>query len=554
MELIDHPTLNKGTAFTPEERARFGLLGLLPPYIETLDQQVVRAYEAYQRKDSDVERHIYLRALQDTNEVLYYRLVLDHIDEMMPVVYTPVVGMACEQFSHIYRRPRGVFIPYLLRDNIPALLRNRPHADVDVIVVTDGERILGIGDQGVGGVCIPIGKLALYTLIGGISPSRTLPIVLDVGTNNPDRLRDPEYLGWRHERITGQQYFNFIDRFVLAVKQEMPDTCLQWEDFATRNARPILQLYRDELLTFNDDIQGTAGVVLGAVLSALHVTQKPLGQQRIVILGAGSSGIGVADGLRQAMIAEGLSDEEARSRFWIFNTKGLLHSGRTDLVAEQRTYAQPIEPLADLPRSLNGNIGIADVLGKVHATVLIGLSSSGGAFTEPMIREMAAHTDRPIIFPLSNPTSRSEAKPDDIIRWTDGRALVATGSPFAPVSYGGRSIPIAQCNNVYIFPAIGLGAMAARARRITDGMILAAARALAANSPLRTDPGASLLPPLTSLREVARDIAVAVGREAQRAGVAPWTTEEDLRERVALGQWSPNYPVLTPGRQRASEE
>lgn len=543
-ELIDEPMHNKGTAFTAEERTRLGLLGLLPPLVETLDEQVVRAYEAYQRKDHDIERHIYLRALQDTNEVLFYRLLLDHIEEMMPVVYTPVVGQACEQFSHIYRRPRGLFIPYPLRDSIPTLLRNRPNHQVDVIVVTDGERILGIGDQGVGGIGIPIGKLSLYTLIGGIHPSRTLPIVLDVGTNNQERLNDPEYLGWRHERVTGQQYFNFVDRFVLAVKQELPDACLQWEDFATRHARPILQLYRDELLSFNDDIQGTAGVVLGAVLSALQVTKKPLTEQSIVILGAGSSAIGVADGIREAMMAEGLPDDEARGRFWIVNTKGLLHDGRADLSPEQMVYAQPVERVTGWPRTLNGNIGLADVMASVEATVLIGLSSAGGAFKEPMLREMARKTDLPIIFPLSNPTVKSEAKAEDVIRWTDGRALMATGSPFAPVSFGGRTIPIGQCNNVYVFPAIGLGVIASRARRVTDGMILAAARALAANSPARTDPGASLLPALSNLREVAPEIAVAVGLEAQRVGVAPKATEEDLRERVMASQWAPAYPRI----------
>src|SRR5690349_20721106 len=317
MDLLDTPILNKGTAFTEEERAEFGLQALLPPHVETLDEQAVRAYEAFQRKDNDLERHIYLRALQDTNEVLFYRLIVDHIEEMTPLVYTPTVATAIEQFSHIYRRPRGLFIPYPLRDSIPQLLRNRPNKDVDVIVVTDGERILGIGDQGAGGLGISIGKLSLYTAIGGIRPERTLPIVLDVGTNNKERLNDPEYLGWRHERITGQAYYEFVDHFVQAVKQELPGTCLQWQDFATPHARPILNRYRDELLTFNDDIQVTAAVVLGAVLDAVKVTGKSLKEQQIVMLGAGGSGIGVADGLRMGMISEGLREEEARKRFWI---------------------------------------------------------------------------------------------------------------------------------------------------------------------------------------------------------------------------------------------
>src|SRR5262244_1393321 len=338
-EILNHRVLNKGTAFTDPERRRLGLDGLLPPQVETLEKQVVRAYAAYKRKDDDLERHIYLRALQDTNEVLFYRLLLDHVEEMTPIVYTPVVALACQQFSHIYRRPRGLFVSYPLRDSIPQLLRPNPNKDVDVIVVTDGERILGIGDQGAGGLGIPIGKLSLYTLIGGIRPERTLPIVLDVGTNNAERLNDPEYLGWRHERITGQAYFDFVDQFVQAVKQELPKTCLQWEDFATPHARPILQRYRDELLTFNDDIQGTAAVALGAVLGAVKVTGKSLKDQQIVMLVAGSAAIGVADLLRAAIRDASLSDEDAHRRFWFVDLKGLLHSERTDLTAEQRVYA-----------------------------------------------------------------------------------------------------------------------------------------------------------------------------------------------------------------------
>src|SRR6266478_280656 len=339
MDLLNRQGLNKGTAFTEEERSKLGLHGLLPPYIESIEEQVVRAYGAYKRKDDDLERHIYLRALQDTNEVLFYRLLLDHIEEMTPMVYTPVVALACQQFSHIYRRPRGLFVSYPLRDSIPALLRNRPDPAVDVIVATDGERILGIGDQGAGGLGIPIGKLSLYTAIGGIRPERTLPIVLDVGTNNTERLEDPEYLGWRHERVTGQAYYDFVDRFVQAVKQELPNVCLQWEDFATPHARPILERYRDELLTFNDDIQSTAAVALGAVLGAVNVSGTPLKAQQIVMLGAGSAGIGVADLLRAAMREAGLSDEDARRRFWIVDKDGLLDSTRTDLTPEQRVYA-----------------------------------------------------------------------------------------------------------------------------------------------------------------------------------------------------------------------
>jgi len=541
IDLLQCPRRNKGTAFTEDERTKLGLHGLLPPRVESLDQQVVRAYEAYRRKDDDLERHICLRALQDTNEVLFYRLLLDHIEEMTPIVYTPVVALACEQFSHIYRRPRGLFISYPLRDSIAEILRNRHSAEVDVIVVTDGQRILGIGDQGAGGLGIPIGKLSLYTLIGGIRPERTLPILLDVGTNNAERLADPEYLGWRHARIEGQDYFDFIDQFVRAVQQELPAVCLQWEDFATPHARPILERYRDELLTFNDDIQGTAAVGLGAILAAVKVVGSSLKDQQIVMLGAGSASVGVADYLRAALVQEGLSEVEARSRFWLVDKDGLLHGGRTDLTTEQRVYAQPSDRVSDWPRTSGGKIGLADVIGQIRATILIGLSTVGGAFTESIVREMARKVEHPIIFPLSNPTSSSEAKADDLIRWTEGRALVATGSPFAPVPWNGRKIPIAQCNNVYIFPAIGLGVVAAGAKRVTDAMMLAAARALADNSPALRDSSASLLPALTDVRRVAVEVAVAVGLEAQRTLLAPQTTEAELRQRVVRAQWAPAY-------------
>lgn len=542
MDLLDTPLLNKGTAFTDGERTQFGLHGLLPPHVETLEEQVVRAYEAYARKDDDLERHIYLRALQDNNEVLFYRLLLEHIEEMTPIVYTPTVALACQQFSHIYRRPRGMFIGYPQRDSIIEVLRNRPSPTVDVIVVTDGERILGIGDQGVGGLGIPIGKLSLYTLIGGIRPERTLPIVLDVGTNNAERLDDPEYFGWRHERVTGDDYFAFIEQFVDAVKEELPETCLQWEDFANSHARPILERYRDELLTFNDDIQGTAAVALGAILGAIKVTGKSLKDQQIVILGAGSAAIGVADGLRVAMTQEGLTEEQARGRFWLINSKGVLHSGRKDLTPEQMIYVQPESRIANWQRTCNGNVGLADVIGQINATILIGLSTVTCAFSENIVREMARKADRPIIFPLSNPTSKSEAMPEDLIRWTDGRALVATGSPFAPVNYDGRAIPIAQCNNVYIFPAIGLGVVASRARRVTDGMLLAAARTLSENSPALKDHSAPVLPPLTDLRRIAAEIAISVGIAAQKDGVAAQLSEDELRARVTATQWTPDYP------------
>jgi malate dehydrogenase (oxaloacetate-decarboxylating) len=544
MTLLDDPSLNRSTAFTQEERSALGLDGLLPPVIETLDQQVVRAYEAFKQKDNDLERNIYLRQLQDSNETLFYRLLLDHVEEMTPIVYTPTVGLACQQFSHIYRRPRGLFVSYPQRDKIAEILRNRPHRDVAVTVVTDGERILGLGDQGVGGLGIPIGKLSLYSLIGGIPPERTLPIILDVGTNNQERLNDPEYLGWRHERITGDEYLAFVDQFVQAVKQEFPETyLLQWEDFAGKHARPLLEKYRDQLLTFNDDIQGTAAVVLSCAIAGTNVSGKQLGDQDLVFLGAGSAAIGVADYLLAEMKANGLSEQDARSKFFFVNSKGVLHTGRKDLKPEQQGYAQPVEKVQNWPKTDKGNTGLADVIGQINAGLLIGLSTIGGAFTEAIVREMARKVDRPLIFPLSNPTANSEAKADDLIRWTDGRALVASGSPFAPVEFNGKKITIAQCNNVFIFPAVGLGVMASRSRRVTDAMMIAAARALSKHSPVFQDQTAALLPPIHSLRDIARDIAFAVGREAQHAGVAPLADSDDeFRQQIADAQWSPAYP------------
>jgi malate dehydrogenase (oxaloacetate-decarboxylating) len=551
MDLLNNPALNKGTAFSEDERASFGLHGLLPPVIESLDDQCIRAYQAFSLKSNDLERHIYLRQLQDTNEVLFYRLLLDHIDEMLPIVYTPVVALGCQEFSHIYRRPRGLFISYPLRNFIPALLRNHPNPEVDVIVVTDGERILGIGDQGVGGLGIPIGKLSLYSLIGGIHPARTLPVVLDVGTNNEERLRDPEYLGWRHARITGPEYDSFIDAFVAAVKQVLPSTLLQWEDFSGVHARPILNRYRGQMLTFNDDIQGTAAVTLGAILSALRVANSSLPDQKIVFLGAGSASTGVADYLRAALVHEGLSEEEARSRFWMVDRHGLLHSGRTDLTPEQRVYAQLLSRVSSWPRTGTASFGLADVIHHVRATILIGLSTIGSAFTEAIVREMAGKVERPIIFPLSNPTQNSEADPADLFRWTDGRALIATGSPFPPVPFEGRSVPISQCNNVYIFPAVGLAVVAARppaanagAQRITDGMMIAAARKLAEHSPALRDPSAPLLPALKDLRGLAAEIAFAVAQEAARSGMAPaFDSSSSLRSEILANQWFPAYPA-----------
>jgi malate dehydrogenase (oxaloacetate-decarboxylating) len=543
--LLHDPLTNKGTAFTEAERRAFGLDGLLPSAIESLEQQVLRAMEAFQAQPDDLARHIYLRALQDTNEVLFYKLVVGNPQEMFPIVYTPTVGLACQRFSHIYRRSRGLFLSYPHRDRLEELLRSRPHAEVDVVVVTDGERILGLGDQGAGGLGIPIGKLSLYTAVGGIHPARTLPIVLDVGTNNAERLADPEYLGWRHERITGQEYDDFIEGFVSAVEHELPGVLLQWEDFSKAHARRILDRYRDRLLSFNDDIQGTAAVTTGALSCAVRASGSRLRDQRVVVMGAGSAAIGVADMLRAQMVADGLPEDEARRRFFMVNRGGLLISGRQDLSDEQRVYAQPVPIASSWTRHETGPLGLADVVANTRPTVLIGLSTMAGAFSEPIVREMARHVERPIIFPLSNPTSSSEADPADLFRWTDGRAFVATGSPFPPVNVGGALVPVAQCNNVFVFPALGLGVVASRATRVTDNMLGAAAAALCATSPAGSSRMSPLLPGVERLQQVALDVAVAVAEAAVSDGVAPAVSTATMRARVEACRWDPQYSMTT---------
>ncbi len=531
----------KGTAFTREERRKYGLLGLLPTAEKTLDQQVEHCWHEFSTRRDDLDKHIYLRALQDRNETLFYRVLRDHISETMPIVYTPTVGVACQRFSGIYRRPRGLFVSYPDRDQLADVIDNRPHRNPDVIVVTDGQRILGLGDQGIGGMGIPIGKLSLYTLIGGIDPARTLPIVLDVGTDNVELLEDPQYLGWRHRRISDDEYYAFIDDFVKAVQEQLPDVLLQWEDFATVHAQPILERYRDKLLTFNDDIQGTAAVTLGALHGASQVAGRPLSQQQVVMLGAGSAGIGVLGMVRREMVAQGLSEAEAAERIWVVDVVGLLTDDRTDLSPGQRQFAQPANRVAgwDLP----GPAQLADVVHNVDVGILMGLSTAAGAFTEEIVRELASKTERPIIFPLSNPTSHAEAHPAELDEWTDGRALIATGSPFAPLQRDGVTRPIAQCNNVYIFPAMGLAVTAAQATRVTDDMMRVAAATLGDASPALSDPNAPLLPAWSDVPDIALRIAAAVGRQAIADGVAPARSDEELSERISQVHWAPEYPA-----------
>jgi malate dehydrogenase (oxaloacetate-decarboxylating) len=531
----------KGTAYTHAERRMYGLLGLLPTAEKTLEQQVEHSWAEFCSRREGLDQHIYLRALQDRNETLFYRLLSDHIAETMPIVYTPTVGEACQRFSKIYRKPRGLFVSYTDREYLREVLRNRPHArrEVDVIVVTDGQRILGLGDQGIGGMGIPIGKLSLYTLIGGIHPARTLPIVLDVGTDNVELLEDPQYLGWRHRRISDDEYYAFIDEFVSAVHEELPDVLLQWEDFATAHAQPILDRYRDQLLTFNDDIQGTAAVALGALHGAAKVVGRPLAQQQIVMLGAGSAGIGVLTMVLREMVAQGLSEPEALARLWVVDVVGLLTDDRTDLSEAQRKFAQPAGRVAGW--SLPGRAQLADVVHHVDVGVLLGLSTAAGAFTEQIVRELAAKTERPIIFPLSNPTSRAEAHPAELDAWTDGRALIATGSPFAPLRRDGVERQIAQCNNAYIFPAMGLAVTAAQATRVTDEMMRVAAATLGDASPALTDPALPLLPAWTAVPDIAVRIAHAVGMQAVADGVAPARSAEAMAQRITESRWTPEY-------------
>lgn len=553
-ELLEDPILNKGTAFSDAERLEFDLLALLPPHVDTLELQSERAYDAYCRKDTDLEKHIYLRALQDTNETLFYHLIRDHLAEMMPMIYTPVVGAACQQFSEIYRRPRGLFISYPQREYIDHMLASPALDRTRVIVVTDGERILGLGDQGIGGMGIPIGKLSLYTACGGIDPATTLPVILDAGTGNRERLEDPMYLGWRHERVTGEEYYAFVDTFVDAVRRRWPDILLQFEDFAQTHADPLLRKYRDQLCCFNDDIQGTAAVAVGTLLSATRAAGVQLRDQQIVFVGAGSAGCGIAEQLVAAMVKQGASEKDARARVFMVDRPGLLHDGLDGLLPFQKPLAQDRARVADWASDTASGVTLADVVRKARPSVLIGVSGQPGLFTEDVVREMAAHTDRPMILPLSNPTSRAEAVPADLLEWTDGRALVATGSPFEPVEYGGRTFPIAQSNNSYIFPGIGLGVLAAGATRVSDSMFMAAAEALSECSPAQSDESAALLPPLDDVAHVNKAIALAVARCACREGLVradPDRTDEMLRAGIEETYWRAEYAELHTAEEKA---
>jgi malate dehydrogenase (oxaloacetate-decarboxylating) len=540
-ELLNDPLLNKGTAFTEEERDTFELHGLLPPNVANLDEQVDRRMQAFRQLPSDLARYIFLRGLQDSNETLFYAVLVRDLAGMLPVVYTPVVGQGCQEFSQAFRKPRGLFLSIPHKARIERILANPRFDNVDAIVVTDGERILGLGDQGAGGMGIPIGKLALYTACGALHPATTLPIMLDVGTNNVERLSDPLYVGWRHERVRGHDYDEFIEAFVSAVAKRWPHVLLQWEDFARDNATRLLEQYRDRLCTFNDDIQGTAVVTTGTLLAAVNVTGVPLREHRIAVLGGGSAGIGICSLLLRAMLAEGLSKDEAKSRFYVVDREGLLVDAMPGILDFQAPFAQSRAAVSDWQLERADRIGLGDVVRNARPTVLVGVSGQPGGFPQSVVRAMAAGTQQPIIFPLSNPTSRSEATPTDLLAWTEGRAVIGTGSPFPPVRKNGRPFTIDQTNNAYVFPGIGLGSIVVRASRISDGMLMAAARALAEVSPSKGDRNANLLPPVSELREASSRVALAVGRQAQAEGLAQKTSDEELEIQLRERMWTPLY-------------
>jgi malate dehydrogenase (oxaloacetate-decarboxylating) len=540
-ELLNDPLLNKGTAFTEAERDAFELHGLLPPHVATLDYQVQRRLDAFRKLGGDIQKYVFLRGLQDTNETLFYALLTRNIEEMMPIVYTPTVGLGCQQFSSIFRKPRGLFLSYPHQDDIRRILGNPRFDGVEAIVVSDGERILGLGDQGAGGMGIPIGKLALYTACAGLHPATTLPIILDVGTDSREHLDDPQYIGWQHERMRGDAYDAFIATFVDAVRERWPHVLLHWEDFAIGNANRLLARYRDSLCTFNDDIQGTAAIAVGTLLSAINVTGTPLNEQRVAVFGAGSAGTGICALLLRAMVDTGLPEPEARSRFFLVDRDGLLVDSMTGLQPFQAPFVQKRAALSAWILASPERIGLGDVVANARPTVLIGTSGQPHAFHEAVVRAMADRVRRPVIFLLSNPTERAEATPQELIEWTEGRAVIGTGSPFPPIQRNGRDFRVDQTNNAYVYPGIGLGAIAAKAHRISDGMFLAAARTIAEMSPAKHDPQANLLPPLVRSRELSFRVAMAVAKAAQADGLAAVVSDEALTAAVRAKMWEPVY-------------
>jgi malate dehydrogenase (oxaloacetate-decarboxylating) len=545
--LLEHPLFNKDTAFTEEERDLFGLRGLLPPSVLTIEEQVGLELEHIRCKGDALEKYIGLAALQDRNETLFYRVLLQNLEELMPIVYTPTVGRACQLFSHILRRPRGLWITPDHINRIPELLRNARQEDVQLIVVTDNERILGLGDQGAGGMGIPVGKLTLYTVGAGIHPTKTLPISLDVGTDRQDLLQDPFYVGYRYPRLRGEVYDDFIEAFVQGVLEVFPHAVVQWEDFKQHNALRLLDRYRHRLTSFNDDIQGTAGVLLAGILSALRLLREPLSKQRLVFLGAGAAGIGVARLVRLAMQHEGASEESIGRSLAMLDSKGLIFDGRASIDNDKRAFAFSAEAMAFYGLDQINEYDLEGVVRCLKPTILIGTSGVPESFTEASIREMARHAQIPVIFPLSNPTSKTEAAPEDIIRWSEGRAVVATGSPFPPVQYQGKRHVIGQANNVFIFPGVGLGVIVSAAREVTDEMFLVAAQALSEKiSSHRLSQGA-LYPTVSELRQVSRHVAIKVVCEARNRGIGRFLRNDEIEAAVDAAMWLPEYAHYQPG-------
>ena len=540
-DLLDNPLLNKGTAFTQEERDAFGLNGLLPPHVLSIDEQIRRRMDALRALPSDFDRHVFMRELQDTNETLYYALLTRNLEELLPIIYTPSVGLGCQRFSRVYKRPRGLFLSLTHQERLDEIFANPRFDHIECIVVTDGERILGLGDLGAGGMGIPIGKLAIYSAAGGIDPATTLPITLDVGTNHAELLADPLYIGLHQQRVTGKRYDDFIEAFIQAVMKRWPKVLLQWEDFHKNNASRLLERYRDRLCCFNDDIQGTASVTTGALMAAIQVTGEALADQRVAILGGGSAGIGIAELIKRAMLEQGMSEEEARKRFYIVGRYGLVTDATENLEPFQKAFVQDRKDLAGWQLDDAKKIALLDVIRNAKPTVLVGVSGQPGVFTEEIIREMARHVQRPIVFPLSNPTSCVEAQPKSVIEWTEGRAIVGTGSPFAPYEYQGKKHFFAQTNNSYIFPGVGLATLAVRARRVSDGMFLAASKALAELSPAKTEKDAPLLPPLNEMLDVSRHIAMAVARQARAEGLAEAFSDAQIESLIDQKIWRPEY-------------
>ncbi|MBL4573897.1 MAG: NAD-dependent malic enzyme [Gammaproteobacteria bacterium] len=540
--LLETPLLNKGSAFSGKERLNFNLIGLLPPRYENIEEQVKRAYMQYKSFDEPINKHIYLRAVQDNNETLFYRLLNEHLVEMLPIIYTPTVGEACEHFSDIYRSARGIIASYEERQFMDEILHSVTKDRVKVIVVTDGERVLGLGDQGVGGMGIAIGKLSIYTACGGISPAYTLPVALDVGTNNQTLLDDPYYMGMRHPRIGKAEYDAFVDDFINAAQKRWPGVLIQFEDFAQPNAMPILQRHREHICCFNDDIQGTAAVTLGTLLSACRKKGESLCDQKVVFVGSGSAGCGIAELIINAMVIKGLTDAQARARVFMVDRFGLLTQGMTDLLDFQERLVQPSSALKEWKlTSSNDYASLIDVISNTDASILIGVSGKPGLFTEEVIRQMLSGCPRPIILPLSNPSQHVEAHPQDVVTWTDGKAIVATGSPFEAVEYNGEHLEISQCNNSYVFPGVGLGVIACKSRLVSDEMLMVASTTLAELSPGMEDQSSAVLPPLTALPQISRKIAFAVAKTAIAQDLAREMTDDELLAAIERNFWTPVY-------------